>query len=621
MEGLWGRVIQLTKDALNAFKSFPAAMVNALAFAIVTIIRINIDWPQQELYNFLFNCLHLSLALGAVFSLTAITAAQRIYKSHKMFMVANGLGLLVPLVTFFLLYYCGRVDPLLTDFYNYPVLSELAAARVTAAMLICFLGFVVLAGDQKVGSDLAKSLFMILKAFFIALIYGGTIMAGLSAVAGAVQVLLYSQMSEKVYLYLATISGFISFAIFVGYFPDFTKDEMDFRRQEAEKQPRFVEVLFSSILIPLMLAMTLVLLLWTVKSLITGVEVSFTQLSSIATTYALGGLLLHIMVTHHESSLAGFYRRFFPYAALIILAFEARAFWIQLGHWGLKTTEYWFGMIWILSVCAAIILIVKKDKGHRFIAELACILALISVLPMVGYHDLSVKWQVNRLESLLVSQGMLTDGKLVAAVKEPELAVREAITDALVFLVSSSEAELPPWLDRNLINPETFKTKLGFEQAWPQISGQDRGIPYPAIVLQRPLGAVDISQYKWAVTVLEGYDLTSKPATVESERGLYRIYWLVNPPYGLPTLRIVLNDKEILKEDMKDYIKHIIKKYPPDENNYPRTVSMEDMSVVFTTQEIKVLLVFDYVEISVDPQKDIFHYSINPHVIYLQEKT
>lgn len=619
MNAFLGKIIKLSTDALNAFKKFPAAMLSALAFAVVTIIRINLDWPQQEPYNFLFNCLHLSLALGAIFSLAAITAAQTLYSKRKAFLLANLLGILAAVVTFLALYYFGGTDPVSTG-YRYRVVSRLAAARVSAAMLVSFLLFVMLAGYPKDQSDFARSSFMTLKAFFVALIYGGTIMAGLSGVAGAVQALLYNAMSEKVYMYIGTLSGFLAFAIFVGYFPDFRRGVVDPRRQEAQQQPRFVAVLFSSIMVPIMTALTVVLLIWTVKSLVTGVAVPFSRLSSIATSYAIGGIWLHIMVTHHESNLAQFYRRFYPYAALVILAFEARALWIQLSASGLKTAEYWFIIIWILAVAGAVWLIVKKDKAHQPIVVLACVLAIFSVFPVIGYHALPVAFQVNRLQNLLVSQGMLKDGKLVPAATEPELSVRESITDAVVFLAASQDVELPSWFDRDLAYNETFKAKLGFEQTWPKPETPDIGGDYMATILHRPAGAVDISAYRWAVSSQENYGIEQNPVTINGDRGSYRIYWNIDPAYGIPTLRITLNDKEILNEDMNSYIDRIAGKYPPGRGVQPQVGNAEDMILKLETPEVKVLLVFNDIEISVDPRDDIIRHSLNLDALYLQEK-
>ncbi len=612
-------VLQLADAALNSFRKFPSAMLCAFAFSLVTVIRINLDWPQQEPYNFLFNCLHLSLAFGAVFSLAAITAAQTVCNRAKAFLAANLTSLLAAAIAFAALYCLGGADPGLTG-YRYRMLSGIAVARVTAAMTVSFLGFVVFAAYPKGQSDFSRSSFMTLKALIVALVYGGTIMAGLSGIAGAVQALLYSAMSEKVYMYIGTLSGFLTFAIFAGYFPDFRPDASDPRRQEAEEQPRFAQILFSSILVPVMIALTLVLLVWTAKSLLTETRVPFDRLSSIASSYAIIGLWLHVMVTHHESSLARFYRRFFPFTALVILAFEARALLMQLNTSGLKTTEYWFIVVWIMAAAGSVLLLVRREKAHLSMVAITCLLAVLSVSPVVGYHALPVACQVHRLQELLVDQGMLQGGRLVPAPSEPDPRVREAITDAVLFLASAEGAKLPAWFDKELANPETFKQKLGFEQKWPEPEAPDIGSPFMATTLYRASPAVDISEYSWAVNPQEVYGPASQPVTVTGKRGSYRIYWKVDPPHGIPSLRIVLDDREILNQDMNPYLDRLTAKYPPGSSTRPQPGSLEDMTVRWETPELSILLVFNNVEISVNPREDIIYYGLNLDALYLREK-
>jgi hypothetical protein len=301
-------ISQIFRGAASAFQTFPAAIACALAFAVVTMVRIQLDWPMQEPCNFLFNCLHWAFALGAVFSLAAITAAQSRFGRGRAFLAANLLGVAAAGVTFLALYLTGgtEADSMVS---RYMVVSGIAVARVSAAILVSFLAFVILAGYPEEQSGFARSLFMTQKALFIALVYGGVITAGASGVAGAVEALLYPEMSEKVYMYIATLTGFLGFTIFAGYFPDFRRGRGDEQREEAQKQPRFIEILFEYILVPIVLALTAVLLIWAVRTVVTGTWPVFVQLYGIATSYAAGGIWLHVMVTHLESGLAKFYRR------------------------------------------------------------------------------------------------------------------------------------------------------------------------------------------------------------------------------------------------------------------------------------------------------------------------
>lgn len=611
-------VTQVFKGSAKAFQTFPAAIACALAFAIVTMIRIQLDWPQQEPYNFLFNCLHWSFAMGAIFSLATITAAQSRFNNAKSFLIANLLGLAAAIAAFIGLYYFGAETPDFT-YSRYAVVSGLAAARISMAMLVSFLIFIVLAGYPEERSDFARAFFMTHKAFFIAVLYGLVIMGGLSGVAGAVQALLYNAMSSKVYMYLSTLAGFIAFTIFVGYFPDFRKGETDEHRETAQQQPRFIEILFGYIMIPIVLALTIVLLIWAGKTMISGMGTSLVQLSSIASSFALGGIWLHIMITHHKGGLAKFYRRIYPITALVILAFEAWALYIQLEKSGLKLTEYSFTLIWIVAVAAAVLLIVLKNKSHQVIVALICIAAVISVLPLVGYHALPVTAQVNRLERMLVSQGMLVNGQLLPAVTEPEIFVRESITDAVDYLASADNAKLPSWFEKQLTKSDVFKTKLGFDQTWPEPEQIYRAEEYLATSLFLPPEAVDISEYSWAVRPQEEFARGKGFVSFDGVKGSYRIYWTTVTNDGIPSLKIMLDDHVILEQDMNNYIDRISAKFPPgQEKSYQAT--LEDMSLQLETPEVTVKLVFGNIEISVNPREDWINYWLNLNALYMKEK-
>jgi hypothetical protein len=611
-------IFQIIQGAVKTFSTFPAAIGSASGFAVVTMIRIQLDWPQQEPYNFLFNCLHWSLALGAVFSLAAITAARSRYAGEKAFRLANIISIAVAAVTFLLLYFFSASH---TDLNNssYVNISGIAASRVGVAMMVSIIAFVIMAAWPKEQSDFARSLFMTEKAFFIALIYGAVLMAGTSAVAGAFKALIYRNMSYKVYEYLGTIVGFLAFTIFVGYFPDFRKGQTDEKREAAQKQPRFIEILFEYIMIPIMLALTAVLLVWAAKTMLSGEKLPFEELAGIATSFAVSGIWLHIMVTGRQSGLARFYRKFYPFAALLILAFEAWALVVQLGKYGMKDTEYIFMLLWIIAAASSVLLIVMKQKSHMTIAVIACALAVFSVLPAVGYNVLPVTSQVSRLEKLLESQGMLQNGRIVTAKTELDKAVREGITDSVSYLAYARDAKLPAWFDRKLSESDTFKEKFGFDQTWPETPGGK--VQYPGTSLNLQNGAADISGYRWALYMQNPNESgkSSASAAIKGDRGTYTITWITDQTNGLPTFRIRLNDKVILEQSMKSYVDRIRAKYPPGQQTSTEG-TLDDMSVKLETPEVSIMIVFNNVQINVDNQQGTVSYWLNLNGIYIKEK-
>lgn len=612
-------IMNVFEGAIKATGTFPAAIFNALAFAIVTMIRIQLDWPQQEAYNFSFNCLHWSFALGAIASMALIVIAQSRYKNNRAFITANLLGLTVAAVTFMILYFFGGLQTGNGE-TRYSVISNLAAARVSAAILISFLVFIVAAGYPKDKSDFSRSFFMTHKAFFIALIYGIVIMAGASGVAGAVQALLYNEMSEKVYMYIATLTGFLAFTIFLGYFPDFKKGSNDEHRETAQKQPRFIEVLLVYIMIPIVLALTIVLFLWAGRTLLTGTWPTFVRLAAIATSYSFAGLWLHIMVTHHKSGLAKFYRQVYPFAALIILAFEAGALVSQLNKFGLKFTEYSFALVWIVAAVSAILLLIFKSKAHISIVALTCVAAIIAVLPAVGYHALPVTSQVDRLEKLLIEEKMLENDQLIPASVEPELSVRESITDSVFYIAYTENPKIPAWFDTELSNHEVFERKFGFEPVWPKDDGINGGTDYLGTFLYLESQPINVSDYDWTVNLLEYRGKEIKTAIIEGENGEYAIDWLVASADGIPSLRIKLDDQVILEQDMNDYVDRITAKYPMGSQGGLKEAKLDDMSVKLENEEVSVLLVFSNIDITLDPRADKINYWLNLNMLYFKEK-
>ncbi|QRN85774.1 DUF4153 domain-containing protein [Clostridia bacterium] len=618
MANLKSSIMRVIRSSSETFQTYPAVIGCALLFTIVTMVRIQMDWPLQETYNFLFNCLHLAFATGAVFSLAAITAANSRSGEKKAFLYANMLGVIITALTFILLYAFAAREPYVANGIVTNV-TNLASARVSAAIAISLIAFIYLAGYPEDESDFGRSLFMFHKAFFIAMIYGLVIMAGTSGVAGAVQALLYRNMSEKVYMYLGTITGFLAFTIFVGYFPSFSKNKIDEHREVAQKQPRFIEVLFQYIMVPIALALTVVLLIWTMKTIVAGSWPSFIRLSGIATSYAGIGIWLHIMVTHHESALAKFFKKIYPIVALVILAFEARVLVVQLGESGLKTPEYYFSLIWVFAVSASILLLIKKEKAHSFIAAILCALILFSVLPGLGYQALPARAQVNRLEELLLGENILQGDKLVPATARPSQSVRVQITDAVEYLSGNEDAKLPTWFAPNLYQNDIFERELGFEKAWPDYD-PDGGIPIDRTIetyLALPNGAIDITDYTWAIYV-SGYNARQEEVDtvyVEGEQGLYRITW--DRTEAL-TLRIDLDDRLILEEDMKPYLNTIAGKYP-DTNSYETSIDSGDLSYELETPEVTVLIVFKDLSVNLDVEKDEFSYWTEINMIYMKE--
>ena len=141
MDNFKSAISGVFKRAAEAFQNYPAAMGNALLFAIVSIVKIHMDWEVQQEYSILLNSLQWAMAVGAVWSLTAITGANSRYNTRKAFTGANLFGFSATLVTFILLFLFGESG--LDREYRY--LSSIAQSRTSVAIAIGIVVFVYLA--------------------------------------------------------------------------------------------------------------------------------------------------------------------------------------------------------------------------------------------------------------------------------------------------------------------------------------------------------------------------------------------------------------------------------------------------------------------------------------------
>lgn len=610
----------IRKVFLNAGKSFvnyPAAMANAILFTLVLLFRTTLDWQAQIPYAFLINCLQASFALGAVFSLAALTYAHRRGLSKNGFLLVNLAGLAVAAITFLLLYFFGGYIPDREFSGSVKVLTTLASARVFVAGLLSLLAFLLLAGEKEDRLDFSGAVFMTLKAFFLALIYGLVIMGGVSGVFGAVQALIYSDLDSRVFGYIASISGFIAFSIFVGYFPNFRKGAVDEHREVAEAQPRFITVLLEFILVPIMLALTVVLLLWAVQTIMGGMNTRFINLYSIAASFAIGGLLLHILITKNESGIAKFYKKVFPFAALFILLFEAWALIIQLNKFGLKTTEYLFIMIWIIAFVSAILLILRQAKAHRWIVYVTAMLAVVSVLPLAGFTDLPFIMQINRLESILSRENMIRDGQIVPAQSTPARETREVITETVDYLVFAEGADYPDWLDPDRLDHDSFQATLGFERLYP---GQDPDIKdqYRSTSLMMIPRIIDVSEYQWGVTSIYFQKENFDALTFTGNAGDYEILWKQNMGEGAPAITVKLNGETVLDGDLNSFIDATLAKYPLGTfQDLP--ADSEDLTHQMESDQVVVTLIFEHIEINSSPDNVVNSY-LSLNALFLNEK-
>lgn len=609
MDSIKDSVDKIFKGALSSFGRFPAAIASALVISIVAIIKINMDWDMQGANSLLFDSIQLAFLLGAVFSMAAV-AYEEVESENKRInpLISNISGILVAIITFLLLYFFSGRDPNEGIIY----LSTIAGARVGVAIFVSLLAFIYIVSKARTVDSFSDSLFILEKAFVISALYGLVIMIGVSGVIGAFQALVYRGLSFRVYQYLGVGVGFLSYAVFLGYFPSFRSSEETPKMKEAKEQPRFIYVLFGYILVPIVMALTLVLFIWSARVIFADVDVSFAQLSSIASSYVVIGIWLHIMVSKHKTKLANFYKRAYPFSGLLVLAFEAWALVVQIDKFGIKTLEYSFILIWIFALISVLLLIFLKDKAYRKIAITAGVISIISVLPFIGYQDVSFNSQINRLERILNEEELLEGNNIIRADGQIETDKKAQITDAVDF-IAYSEKDTPPWFIEDLGEREVFEDTFGFEKTYGLYGGEG---DYISANLSLETDLIDISEYSLAL----GMDINERldrPKTFEIRGGEYEFVWDAEFG-GIPNITVKLDDEAIIEESLESYLRDLELKYPIEGSYMESELPFEDMNLVLEGGGLSILIVFDNININKDNIEDRTNYYINIHGVYIR---
>lgn len=611
MDSLRLTIEKIFKGAVKSFDRFPAAIISAIVISMTAIVRITMEWDVQASYSLLFDSIQISFFIGAVFSMAAIILDEiKSDKKKSFFMVANSLGILVAGISFLLLYFYGGRDSVDQTVY----LSSIALGRASVAIFVSVVAFVYIMSKSKLVGSFSDSFFITHRAFTVSTIYGLVIMMGVSGVLGAFQSLVYKNMDYRVYQYLGVVVGFLTYTIFLGYFPRLRDVDNADEIENIKEQPRFIFVLLDYILIPIMMALTVVLLVWSVRVMLKGIDVSFNGLSGIASSYVIIGIWLHIMVAKHETKVAEFYKKAYPIAGILILIFEAWALFVQLSKFGLKTAEYSFLMIWIFAMISVLLLIFLKHRAYRMIAITAVVIAIIWILPIVGYQDITFNSQVKRLEKILINQEMLVNNTIIAKDREIEQLTKGEITDAVDFISYSDKLNTPDWFKKDLNDGDVFKDTFGFEKTYglyPEESG------YNSTNIRLITDVIDISDYSLSLNT--EFKRETEPFDVfPGENGNYEIM-LSNEPGGIPKITVKLEERIIIEEDMSQYLLDVISEYPL-QGNRQIEASFEDMNMMIEGEDLSILLVFNNINIYDGEKEGQAEYYVDFQGIYVRFK-
>lgn len=582
-------VTQLSKNIKESVIQFPASIISAFLILVIASIRIAIGYQLSSDYGLILNSLQLALLLSAA-SGQALTVFAKNKEDKKYFKVVNIACFAIFLIAFGLLYFTATYS----ETFNREVLSVLSIARVVSLTIVSLILFVLFLSKNKKIQNFYNSFYLTNKALAISILYGSVLMIGISSVLGVFQALIYNDLSFEVFQYAAVVIIFISYTLFLAQFSSFKKDN------EKIEQPAFFKNLLDYVLLPIFTALTVILLIWSARVLFSGLDVTFLQLSTILTSYTIFGLWLYLMLAVHKNKLFEFYKLFFPISAILVLIFKGWALVSRIIDYSVGVSEYSFALIWIFSILSVVLLLIKQSKSFERIAIAAITIAIIWVLPFIGYQDFTYTMQVRHLENILEEENMLVDNKIKSSKENLAKLKKLQISKAVDQIDNSGKKARPEWFKDNLSDYQVFLDTFGFEKRLYEDVEQPPSM-YSSYTLDNAI--IDISDYSKAlVTRGDNYEFTIN-------NNDYNLN-IINQRNLIPKIIVKENQEKIIETDLEKTINNLKEKYPFEDNNSNVQVNIEDMSLTLKSDNLEILIVFEMIDNIQDSNNDDYFLQI-----------
>lgn len=459
-----------SKSLLYAVVRFPAAVLSLAVMASVLTLETVVSESYSQL--------EMALAVTVFFAIFAHFLIEKegkdLLRRLVLIPAASAVGIL---------YYFVGLQGWMSDGDYYG--SERLALQTIIVCVIFLLLFMAL---QSLRNKIPFGpVFMsVFKAFFTSIFFSVVIWGGLSLITVAIDELLFT-VSENVYLYIAIwIWLLVAPVIFLSLLMTYKGDkESQARDQKISSCPAFFRILLLYVIIPLLSIYTMVLVIYLIKTLISGEGKEL--LEPLILSYSIAVIAVFFLVSEIDNKLAAFYRLVFPKSMGIIALYQVVVSFMNASKEGVVFEEYFLILFSVFAVVVAVtmsIFPVKKNVIHILILAG---FALVSILPIVNFYQVSVNSQVNVLTNALERNSMIQNREVIKndSVIESD---RILITRAAEFLFYQQELNQVINVPDKISIYDQFVSIFGFEREYSEeiyfgsdvkIYEMDRDAPIP----------------------------------------------------------------------------------------------------------------------------------------------
>jgi len=239
--------------------------------------------------------------------------------------------------------------------------------------------------------------------------------------------------------------------LFLSLIPVFANDSEDPEKiKKATGHPKFLEVLLSYVLIPLVSVYTLVLISYIFKT-IAMKNWSDNLLEPLILSYLIAVLVLYVLVKKLDNIFTRIYRRVSPALLAAIALFQTISSVIKFTDEGMIHTRYFILIFSVYALICGVVLFLHPTRKNDFIAPLATLLALVCILPAIGAFAVSARSQSDRLIRVLENNEMIQNSQIVPNSKvsaDDKAIIRDSVEYLASIQALDTVAFLPDKFDR-----------------------------------------------------------------------------------------------------------------------------------------------------------------------------
>jgi hypothetical protein len=397
------------------------------------------------------------------------------------------------------------------------------------------------------------------KALFNALLFSGVLFFGITIILRATDALIF-RVSEQALMHCANVI-FIIFAplYLLSLIPVYpgasdknrSKEQLEANREMIVKTsncPRFLEILISYIIIPLLTVFTLILVFYIVRN-ITGRFWTDNLLEPMLVGFAITVILVYILASRLDNKFAALFRKIFPKVLVPIVLFQIVSSVLRIGDAGITHGRYFVILFGIYAAVSGVLLSFLPVRKNGIIAALLIVFAFISIMPPVDAYSISRTSQIKTLTRTLQNNGMLQDNKLIPKGSIPE-EDQKIISYTVSYLGSLGYTKDIPWLGKDFDVYNDFYITFGFNRFEEARFGEAS-----LNLFLNPQAPIPIAGYDILVRTEFYYDPYSettedKLCDFEKAGSAYSLHRALQPSPGSIWLEDALG-REMIRIDMK----------------------------------------------------------------------